>query len=140
MCNHNASKTSGRRSSKRGVSRRDVIRYGVASTLGIAALGPLGRGILQSASGAPLPNHRRCVVIYCYGGYDGLQMVVNLLVGFRYRRITGLVPDPRLLVLEMGKPDTTRFNGRREDQVFVAIKIRQSSCPRSAGSENSSGT
>lgn len=74
MCNNHGSKQTNKQ--RRGVSRRDVIRYGVAGTLGIAAMGTLGKGILQEASGAPLPNHRRCVVIYCYGGYDGLQMVV----------------------------------------------------------------
>lgn len=64
------------RPSTSGLTRRDMIRAGVAGTLGIATLGPLGRGILQSATGAPLPNHRRCIVIYCYGGYDGLQLLV----------------------------------------------------------------
>ena len=62
MCKNNGTR---RRASKKGVTRRDVIRYGVASSLGIAALGPLGKGILQEASGAPLPNHKRCVVIPC---------------------------------------------------------------------------
>ncbi len=56
------------------VSRRDVIRYGLAGA-GIAALGPLGRSMMPAAQGAPLPNHKRLVVINCYGGYDGLNMM-----------------------------------------------------------------
>ena len=86
MCNHHGK----RKSPRRGVSRRDVIRYGIASTLGIAALGPLGKGILQSASGDPIPNYKRCIVIYCYGGYDGLQMVVPHGLGEYYTERPGI--------------------------------------------------
>ncbi|MDJ0975357.1 MAG: DUF1501 domain-containing protein [Planctomycetota bacterium] len=90
MCKNNGTR---RRASKKGVTRRDVIRYGVASSLGIAALGPLGKGILQEASGAPLPNHKRCVVIYCYGGYDGLNMVVPHGVQAYYDRRPNIAID-----------------------------------------------
>ena len=75
MCKNNNEHTS-RRPARKGVSRRDVIRYGVGSALGYMALGPLTRGVMQEATGAPIPGHKRCVVIYCYGGYDGLNMVV----------------------------------------------------------------
>lgn len=101
MCNNNASNKNGRRSSKQGVSRRDVIRYGVASTLGFATLGPLGKGILQEASGAPLPNHKRCVVIYCYGGYDGLQMVVPTGIQAYHDRRLSIAP--LTTTLDIGK-------------------------------------
>jgi len=75
MCKNKNEHTS-RRPSRKGVSRRDVIRYGVGSALGYMALGPMGRGVMQQASGAPIAGHKRCVVMYCYGGYDGLNMVV----------------------------------------------------------------
>ncbi len=72
MCNHKKkhSKTRAR------LTRRDVVRYGIAAGAGIAALGPFGGRLLPKATGTPLPNHRRCVVLYCYGGYDGLNMLV----------------------------------------------------------------
>lgn len=57
------------------VSRRQVLRYGIAGA-GIAALGPLGRGLLPNAHGAPLLGHKRCLSMFCSGGYDGLNLVV----------------------------------------------------------------
>jgi len=59
----------------KSVTRRDILRYTLAGA-GIAALGPLGRGLLPTATGAPLPNHKRIVSIFCYGGYDGLSLLV----------------------------------------------------------------
>jgi len=74
---------------RRGVSRRDLIRYGVGGALGVMAMGPLGRGFLQPAEGAPIDNHKRLVVMYCYGGYDGMNMVVpHELTAYRDRRPT----------------------------------------------------
>ena len=60
---------------KKNVSRRDILRYSLAGA-GIAALGPLGRGLLTDVHGAPLSNHKRLVSIFGYGGWDGLHMLV----------------------------------------------------------------
>ena len=60
---------------KKSVSRRDILRYSAAGA-GIMALGPLGRGLLREASGAALPNHKRVVSIFGFGGYDGLNLLV----------------------------------------------------------------
>ncbi len=57
------------------VSRRDLIRYGIAGAAGIAALGPFGKAVIPTAHGMPLANHKRLVVINCYGGYDGLNLM-----------------------------------------------------------------
>ncbi len=59
----------------KNVTRRDLLRFTMAGA-GIAALGPLARMSLPLAAGAPLPNHKRLVIINCYGGYDGLNMIV----------------------------------------------------------------
>jgi len=53
----------------RGVSRRDVLKLGVAGA-GLVALGPLGR-FLPSAHGAPR-DLTRLVVINAFGGNDTL--------------------------------------------------------------------
>ena len=59
----------------KNVTRRDILRYTLAGA-GIAALGPLGRGLVPEAHGAPLASHRRLVSIFGYGGYDGLNLLV----------------------------------------------------------------
>ncbi|MCP5069478.1 MAG: DUF1501 domain-containing protein, partial [bacterium] len=93
MCKNHKEHTS-RRPSRKGVSRRDVIRYGVGSALGYMALGPMGRGVMQQATGAPIASHKRCVVMYCYGGYDGLNMVVpHSSTQYNARRPTIAVPQ-----------------------------------------------
>lgn len=60
---------------RNNISRRQILRYGLAGA-GLAALGPLGRGLLPEAHGAPLTGHKRCVSMFCSGGYDGLNLVV----------------------------------------------------------------
>lgn len=59
----------------RGISRRDVLRFAVASA-GMCALGPLVGGRRSEASGAPRANWKRLVVINLVGGCDTLNMCV----------------------------------------------------------------
>lgn len=84
---------------KKSVTRRDVLRYALAGT-GIAALGPMVKGLLPVAHGAPLPNHKRLVVIFAYGGYDGLSMLVPVTNSAYYsRRPTIAIPAVDALAL-----------------------------------------
>ena len=69
----------------KNVSRRDLLRFTMAGA-GIAALGPLTRGTIPFASGAPLSNHKRLIIINCYGGYDGLNMIVPVTNNAYYSR------------------------------------------------------
>jgi len=78
---------------KKSVSRRDILRYSLAGA-GIAALGPLGRGLISTASGAPLPNHKRVVSIFLFGGYDGLSMLVPITNTAYYTRRPGISIAP----------------------------------------------
>ena len=57
------------------INRRDILKLSAAG-IGIAALGPLARAIPRMPAGRPLPGCTRLVVINCYGGFDGLNMVV----------------------------------------------------------------
>ena len=66
------------------ISRRDLLRYGVAGA-GIAALGPFG-GMLPQATGAPISGLKRLVIVNCYGGYDGLNLVVPITNNAYYNR------------------------------------------------------
>lgn len=67
------------------VTRRQVLRFALAGT-GIAALGPMAKGLLPVAHGAPLPGHKRLVVIFAYGGYDGLNLLVPVANSAYYTR------------------------------------------------------
>jgi uncharacterized protein (DUF1501 family) len=60
---------------KKSVTRRDILRYSLAGA-GLAALGPLGRGLLPTASGAPQAGLKRVVSIFGFGGWDGLHMLI----------------------------------------------------------------
>ena len=77
----------------KSVSRRDILRYTMAGA-GIAALGPLGRGLVREASGAPLPNHKRAVSIFGYGGYDGLNLLVPITNNAYYNRRSTIAIQP----------------------------------------------
>ena len=78
---------------KKSVTRRDVLKYTLAGA-GIAALGPLGRGAIRPAYGAPQAGLKRCLSLYCYGGYDGLNLVVPTGVQAYYdRRATIAIPE-----------------------------------------------
>ena len=68
----------------KSVTRRDVLRYCLAGA-GITALGPMS-GVLPVASGAPIPNHKRLVIVFCDGGYDGLNVLVPVNSGAYYAR------------------------------------------------------
>ncbi len=59
----------------KSVTRRDILRYTLAGA-GLAALGPFGKGLLPTATGAPLTNHKRILSLFAYGGYDGLSLLV----------------------------------------------------------------
>jgi len=77
----------------KSVTRRDILRYTLAGA-GIAALGPLGRGLVPTASGAPLGSHRRIVSLFCYGGYDGLNLLVPVTNGAYYSRRPTIAVQP----------------------------------------------
>ncbi|MDJ0522101.1 MAG: DUF1501 domain-containing protein [Planctomycetota bacterium] len=87
----------------KSVSRRDILRYTLAGA-GIAALGPLGRGMIPTASGAPLANHKRIVSIFCYGGYDGLNLLVPVTNNAYYNRRSTIAIQPGN-ALDIGDPD-----------------------------------
>lgn len=71
----------------KSVTRRDILRFTMAGA-GLAALGPLSNTFIRPATGMPLPNHKRLVVIYAYGGYDGLNMLVPYTNNAYYTRRT----------------------------------------------------
>ena len=87
----------------KSVSRRDILRYTLAGA-GIAALGPLGRGLIPTATGAPLTNHRRIVSLFCYGGYDGLNLLVPVTNSAYYSRRPTIAVQPGN-ALDVGDPD-----------------------------------
>lgn len=62
---------------KNGLSRREVLRYSAAGA-GIAALGPLGASMVQSASAAPAGG-KHIVIVNLFGGNDGLNMIIPTL-------------------------------------------------------------
>ena len=74
------------------LSRRDLLRYGVAGA-GIAALGPFG-GMLRHATGAPIAGLKRLVVVNCYGGYDGLNLFVPITNSAYFDRRPSIQIDP----------------------------------------------
>jgi uncharacterized protein (DUF1501 family) len=73
---------------KKSVSRRDVLRLGLAGT-GIAALGPFADRFLPVASGAP-GSQTRFVVVNLDGGNDTLNMVAPTTLQPYYDRRPGL--------------------------------------------------
>ena len=81
-------KTPSRHLSK-SVTRRDVMKFTLAGA-GLTALGSLNQSLLVPATGEPIPNHKRLVVIYCYGGYDGLNMVVPTTSSTYYLQRPGI--------------------------------------------------
>ena len=87
----------------KNVTRRDILRYTMAAA-GIAALGPLGRGLMREASGTPLTNHRRLVSLFGYGGYDGLNLLVPVTNQAYHDRRPGIRIDPGN-ALDIGETD-----------------------------------
>jgi uncharacterized protein (DUF1501 family) len=73
---------------KKGVSRRDVLRLGLAGT-GLAALGPVGSRLFPAASAAPA-NATRLVVVDLDGGNDTLNMVAPVTLSPYHERRPGL--------------------------------------------------
>lgn len=78
---------------RKNVTRRDILRYTLAGA-GIAALGPLGKGLIPVASGAPLASHRRLVSLFGYGGYDGLNLLVPVTNQAYYDRRPTIAIQP----------------------------------------------
>jgi uncharacterized protein (DUF1501 family) len=91
---------------KKSTSRRDILKYTLAGA-GIAALGPLGRGLIRPVYGDPLPGLKRAVSIFCYGGYDGLNLVVPIGNQAYYDRRTTLA-IPANEALDIGE-DTAGY-------------------------------
>lgn len=58
----------------KGISRRDVLRYGAATGTVLAAMGPLGRHILPEASGA-IATQKHLTILNLFGGCDWLHGV-----------------------------------------------------------------
>ena len=75
---------------KKGISRRDVLRYGAATGTVLAAMGPLGKHLLPSASGA-IATQKHLTILNLFGGHDGLNMVIpaqgNALSTYMSRRL-----------------------------------------------------
>jgi len=79
------SDTSSRPHLPRSISRRDVLRFAVASA-GMCALGPLVGGRRSEASGAPRANFKRLVVINMVGGCDTLNMCIPVGLSSYYSK------------------------------------------------------
>jgi uncharacterized protein (DUF1501 family) len=80
------------------VSRRALLQAGLAGA-GMLALGPLGRR-RSEALGAPLPNHKRVVVVNMSGGNDTLNMVIPVgLAQYATQRGSLAVPSSAALAL-----------------------------------------
>ncbi len=98
---------------RRGATRRDILRYATAG-MGLACLGPLGKGLLGTAYGAPTGNDF-FVVVNCYGGHDTLNAVIPIGVQAYYdRRNVGQVgsiaiPPGVELPLTGGPAPTTQY-------------------------------
>jgi uncharacterized protein (DUF1501 family) len=80
-----------KRHMKKSVSRRDILKYTLAGA-GVAALGPLG-GKIPIATGAPL-TQKRLLSIFCYGGYDGLNLLIPTGLQAYYDRRTTIAIQP----------------------------------------------
>jgi uncharacterized protein (DUF1501 family) len=93
---------------KKTVSRRDVLRFGLAGT-GIAALGPLGGRLLPVASGAP-GTQTRLVVVDLDGGNDTLNVVAPVTLQPYYDARPGLaIAAADGLSLATGPNPTTSY-------------------------------
>ena len=71
----------------KNVTRRDILRFTMAGA-GLAALGPLNNAFVRPATGAPIAGLKRLVVLYAYGGYDGLNLLVPVTNNAYYTRRT----------------------------------------------------
>lgn len=88
-----------------GPSRRDVLRFAVAGA-GSLAISPFVRGApLRTAHRTSRGTTRRFVVINCYGGFDGLNMLVPLGLQAYYDRRPGLA---------IAAADTLSLNGTQQ--------------------------
>ena len=88
-------------------SRRDVLRLALAGT-GVAALGPVGRGVSLARAGAVV-QPKRLVVVHLDGGVDSLNLLIpRTLPSYFSRRPTLAVPDAASLSLA-GGPGTTAY-------------------------------
>ncbi len=79
-------------------TRRDVLRMTLAGA-GLTAIGGgLSRGLLRHAEGAPITGLKRVVVLFAYGGWDGLNVVVPVAnSAYHDRRPTiGIAPESAL--------------------------------------------
>ncbi|MCA9316971.1 MAG: DUF1501 domain-containing protein [Planctomycetes bacterium] len=81
-------------------NRRDILRMTLAGA-GLTALGGgLSRGLLRHAEGAPITGIKRVVVIFAYGGWDGLNVVIPTSNQAYYdRRPTIQIPSGSALTL-----------------------------------------
>ncbi len=73
MCNHQAKQG-------KGVTRRDVLRYGTAGATTLALMGPLGKHLLPDASGA-IAQQNHLTFINMFGGNDGTNTVIPVMPG-----------------------------------------------------------
>ena len=78
MCNH--------RKKAKGVTRRDVLRYGAAGATTLALMGPMGNQLLPEASGA-IATQSHLTFINLFGGND--FSLIAIVVG-GIARIFGL--------------------------------------------------
>jgi uncharacterized protein (DUF1501 family) len=93
---------------KKTVSRRDVLRLGLAGT-GIAALGPIGRRLLPTASGDP-GSQTRLVVVDLDGGNDTLNVVAPITLQPYFDRRPGLaISAAEGLSMATGPNPTTSY-------------------------------
>ena len=81
----------------KSVTRRDILRF-TAAGAGIMALGPIGRGLLREASGAP-NGQPFFVIVNDLGGHDGLNIAIPSNLAEYYTRrfmdpVTGLSTGP----------------------------------------------
>jgi uncharacterized protein (DUF1501 family) len=94
----------------KSVTRRDILRYTLAGT-GLAALGPLA-GKIPIATGAPLSNHKRLLSLFCYGGYDGLNLLIPTSNSAYYSRRTAPVDIsiPEASAIDIGEDPDYRLH------------------------------
>ena len=78
---------------RKHVSRRSLLRYTLAGA-GLTALGGLAQGTVTRAHGAPYSGLKRVVVIFCYGGYDGLNLLVPVTNSAYYSRRSSIAIAP----------------------------------------------
>ncbi|MHC5012071.1 MAG: DUF1501 domain-containing protein [Planctomycetota bacterium] len=88
------------------VTRRDIIRFAAAG-MGVAALGPMGAGLLREASGAPTTQNFT-IILNLLGGVDTLNMVIPTSLPEYYTRrfmdpVTGLPTGPVSIAIPPGQ-------------------------------------